>query len=185
MTLVHSSDIAPLLRDMLIRILEQQRRFAGAEMRGKVTDVDTSAKKARIAIGTDSDGNPVKSPWVPYAQIAGDLKFHQPPSVGQVMSLRSENGDIEQGVLDPYHFSDDNPSPSADANSNVLTFGSVKVTLGQSSIEVDIGGTVYTFAAAGFDQTGGYQKHNGTHVDDTHVHGGVIPGGADTEPPAN
>jgi phage baseplate assembly protein gpV len=127
----------------------------------------------------------VKSPWVPYAQIAGDLKFHQPPSVGQVMSLRSENGDIEQGVLDPYHFSDDNPSPSADANSNVLTFGSVKVTLGQSSIEVDIGGTVYTFAAAGFDQTGGYQKHNGTHVDDTHVHGGVIPGGADTEPPAN
>ena len=185
MTLVHSSDIAPLLRDILIRIIERQRRSAGAEMRGKVTDVDADAKKARIAIGTDSDGSPVKSPWVPYAQIAGNLKFHQPPSVGQVMSLRSENGDIEQGVLEPYHFSDDNPSPSDDANSNVMTFGSVKVTIGQSSIEVDIGGTVYTFAAAGFDQTGGYQKHNGKHVDDSHTHGKVKTGDDSTGAPDN
>jgi hypothetical protein len=185
MALVQAADVSELLRDVMIRFLESQRRQAGSEMSGKVTDVDTTKHLARIEIGKDDDGNQVKSPWVPYAQIAGDLKFHQPPVKDQLMTLRSENGDVEQGTLHPSGFTDANPSPSTDAATNVMTFGSVKVTIAKDHLLLEVGGTSWRFSADGKDQTGGYSKHDGHSVDKTHKHSGVVHGGELTDPPAN
>lgn len=174
-----------LLRAFLKRIVEGQRRQAGMEMRGKITAVDPEKGTARIEIGKDDEGNPVQSPWLPYRQIAGSLKVHHAPTVGQSMSMRSENGDINQGVLEPFTWSDDNPANSTSGDSTVISLGAVTVTMSPDGINIDVGGTTYALTSSGFEQTGGHQRHNGVNVGSTHIHGGVFPGGSDTEPPSN
>lgn len=176
--------IGRVLRQLIDRVVEAERRSAAQEMRGKVTDVDTVKARARIEIGKDDDGEPVKSPWIPYKQIAGSLKIHQPPVVGETMTMRSASGDVEQGVLEAFHWSDANPANSTDAQSNVMTFGSTKVTLGASSIDIEVGGVKVSFSGEGLAITGGEVTHNEKDIGDTHLHTGVIPGGSNTGPPA-
>ncbi len=196
---VRADDIYPLLRSAFAEIGDLKRRAAGTEMRGKVTEVDASKARVRMEIGKDADGQPVLSPWVPYKQTAGALKLHNPPSVGQTMSIRADSGDIEQGVAEPFHWSDDNEATSTDGEAHKLTFGNVTVDLkdGQlkfsiggatvdlteSGATVTVGGTSFALTSAGFQQTGGTITHDGTVIDKTHVHTGVSVGGAETGPP--
>jgi hypothetical protein len=172
-----------IVRRLLQRIVEAERRIAATETRGKVKEVDPVKARARIVIGKDEDGAEVLSPWLPYKQQAGELKIHIPPTVGQTMAVRTASGDIEQGTLEPYHWSDDNPANSTEGTENVLSFGDVTVQLKHDGIYVDVGGTSYKFTAAGFDQDGGHQQHDGKNVGSTHVHGGVIEGDDDTTGP--
>lgn len=167
----------------LQRIIELERRVGGQTIRGKVVEVDPAKKTARIQIGTDEDGAPVLSPALPYKQVAGALKFHQPPSVGQTMSITSASGDIQQGLLEPLHWSDDNQSPSDEGNANVMTFGDVTVRIETGGIVATIGGVTFRFDGNGFIQTGGQQVHDDLNVGSTHVHGGIVVGGQDTLTP--
>ena len=123
------------------RLQEHERRLGGSELKGKVTHVDPAKQLCRIAIGVDEDGKPVLSPWRPYKQTAGAMKFHNPPSVGQPMVIRSETGDIDQGMAEPYRWNDDNPTPSTDGGTHKMTFGNVTVTVTGGQIEIDVGGT--------------------------------------------
>lgn len=54
-----------------------------------------------------------------------------------------------------------------------------------NALESKIGGCTFRQTAAGVDITGGYLKVNGVRVDDTHTHGGIVRGGAQTDPPAS
>lgn len=74
-----------------------------------------------------------------------------------------------------------------DAHGNIM-----KVLMGDG-VSIDVAGTAFTVrkggvtmavSDAGVDIAGGYLKVNGVRVDDTHVHGGVIPGGGNTSVPA-
>lgn len=47
----------------------------------------------------------------------------------------------------------------------------------------NVGGTEFQLTAAGFQQTGGTMTHDGLNVGSTHTHGGVTPGGGDTDVP--
>jgi len=174
-----------LARALLSRITELERRMAGMEWRGAVTDVDASGSRIKIEIGTDEDGSPVKSPWVPVSQRAGALKIHSMPSQGEVVTLRSESGDIRQAVASQFHWTDQNQSPSGDAEVHKLTFGDVAITLSPAELLINVGGVSYRFAAAGYDQVGGHHKHDGKNTGSDHIHGGVVPGGANTTEPAN
>lgn len=174
-----------ILRDVLERLQEQNRRLAGLEQRGKIPSggVDAEKKKVRIVLGKDSDGEDVLSPWVPVKQVAGALKLHSLPSEGQVMVIRSETGDMEQGVAEPYHWSDSNTSPSDKADEHVLTFGDVTVTIKSDSILIAVGGTTWKLSAEGFDQTGGTIRHDEIVIDKTHRHTEVEKGGDLSGPP--
>jgi hypothetical protein len=183
MSWVSAHEVNGFLRQMLQRLVEAERRIAGTEVRGKVKQVDTTKARARIVIGKDSDGEDVLSPWLPYKQIAADLKIHIPPTVGQTMAIRSASGDLEQGSLEPFHWSDENPANSTAAAENVLTFGDVTVTLKKSGLFLSIGGTTYQFTASGYDQEGGHHRHDGKNTGSDHVHGGVIQGDDDTTGP--
>lgn len=174
---------AALFGAIFERLQEVNRRIAGSAMMGKVTHVDTAKKRARIEIGKDDDGNPVLSPWRPYAQTSGALKLHNPPSVGQPMRISSANGDIQQGYIEPLQWSDDNPSPSDQGDEHVLTFGSVAVRLRGSEVLLVIAGVSYKWDGSGFHQVGGEIRHNEKIIDDTHTHGGIMPGGASTDVP--
>lgn len=107
---------------LLHRVAEVERRQDNQVRHGKVTDVDTKKQLARIEIG-ERDGKPVKSAWVPYAQVAGGYKAHTPPTKGQQLTLFAPNGEIRQAVLLPFTWSNDNPSPSEKDDEHVDTFG--------------------------------------------------------------
>lgn len=168
--------IISTLRDLQADIHEHNRRIAGAEVKGKVKEVDVKKHMARIIIGQDADGNEVLSPWLPYRQTAGALKIKSDPSVGQVMAIRSEGGDLEQGTLDAFWFNEDNAAPSDTEGEHVLTLGDVRVTLTDSGISVKVGGTTVTISGDGLDVDGGHVRNDGTHIDATHVHLEVQPG---------
>lgn len=175
--------IAEAITPLIDAIVEHDRRLGATDWRGKVTDVDPAKKLARIEIGKNSDGEAIKSPWLPYSQTAGALKVHSPPSEGQTMTIRGSTGDIEQGALEPFHWSDDNQSPSESGDEHVLTLGDVRVTLTGGGITATIGGVTYSFSGEGFVQTGGKQEHDGKNVGSDHKHTGVTPGGGISDVP--
>lgn len=135
-------DLVPILRSFDARAQELERRIAGAEVKGKVVEVNPSEARVRLEVAKDDDDQPVLSPWVPYKQTAGAMKFHNPPSVGQVMVLRSETGDLEQGVAEAFHWSDDNPANSTDGEEHKMTFG-------DSTAYVNGGGSKMHLSVAG------------------------------------
>lgn len=200
MSFVTVEALSPILRSILARQQETDRRLAGGEVRGKVTEVNAAEAWVRVEIGKDSDGNPVLSPKVPYKQTAGALKLHNPPSVGQTMTIRSDSGDVEQGIAEAFHWSDENSATSTDGEAHKLTFGDVTIDLNDdqvkftvggavvditaSGVTITVGGVTFSLTGAGFTQTGGQQVHDGKDVGSTHTHTGVAVGGAETGPPA-
>lgn len=66
----------------------------------------------------------------------------------------------------------------------VLPDGTVQVAAG-TALDVTIGGVKFRVSAEGVDITGGHVRHNGVNIGDTHVHGGIVPGSADTDVPSN
>lgn len=123
------------------RIAEIERRLAGSMRHGTVAEVDAARGRMRLDMGPSTDGGRTLSPWVPYAQIAGALKVHAPPSPGQQMTLLAPGGDLRQSVAVPLTFSDAEPSPSSADDEHVLTFGDVTITINGGSITLAVGGS--------------------------------------------
>ena len=106
---------------------------------GTVEDVTPGEQKARIRMG-GSDDEPFLGPSVPYSQAAVGLTVHTPVTKGQQMLMISPGGDFRQGGLIPLTFSDENKSPSAKGDENVVTFGQATITLRGNQLNVKLGG---------------------------------------------
>jgi phage baseplate assembly protein V len=170
---------------MAARLTALETRVAGMVRRGKVAEVDPAQGLVRLELGEGQGGEKFLSPWLPYAQMAGALKVHAPPSVGQQMTIMSEGGDARQGVALPMTWSDAEPSPGSDGGTNVITFGDCRIELTGGGLKITAGGATVEISGAGLSVTGGEVRHNGTNIGDTHIHGGVVPGSATTNVPAN
>ena len=94
----HISELHAQIADLEARIERKMRK-------GVVTDVDATKHLARMEIGRDCDGsNQVKSPWLPYAQIAGGapgLNVHSAPTIGEQVMLVNPDGspDFSQALI--------------------------------------------------------------------------------------
>ena len=97
--------------EVLQRLTNLERQVANQFRHGTVHEVDATKQKVRMNIG-GSDQEPLLGPWIPYGQIAGGLKVHTPPTVGQQMTMLSPSGDYRQAVALPMTWSDHNASPS-------------------------------------------------------------------------
>ncbi len=169
---------------------------------GTVTDVDYSdatKPRVRIQIGTDDQGQPVKSPWLPVASFAGEMARHHPVTKGQQMMMHAPDGNHENGYLVPYSFSQKIPSPSTDAASYVDKFGQYTHTIEKTSVETDVGnlkvthstdsllfdmdGTTFAFSKSGLVVNGGTLSHNGLDIGSTHLHTEVVHGSDLSGPP--
>lgn len=168
--------------ELLGRVVELERRYANTIRHGTVEQVDAGKQRVRLRLG-GSDDQPFIGPWVPYGQIAGALKVHTPPSVGQQMTMFSPAGDPRQAVAMPMTWSDQNASPSSAGDQHVLTFGSVRVDLAADSLKITIGGVAVTISGDGVTFEGGSITHDGHSIDKTHQHKDVEPGPALTGPP--
>lgn len=171
------------LAKLAARLAEVERRVYGQIRHGTVHSVDTSQGTMRLKLGEATDGGDFLSPEVPYAQHAGAIKVHVPPSVGQQMTILSPGGDWRGAVAVPMTWSDQNQSPSSASDENVITYGSVTLTLKADSLTATIGGVTFKVSTQGVEITGGHVKHDGKDIGATHRHGGVDRGGADTDPP--
>lgn len=191
------NNLAEILTAIMTRIAEIERRQDSRVTQGKVAEVDPKAGTVRLRLG-GTDAEPFLSAPVPYAQVAGALKVHSPPSVGQQMTLLSGAGDFRQGLAIPMTWSDANPSPSDKGDEHVLKFGSTTVTIKSGEIIVDAtkitlnssGGTAVldssgiTLHGEEIANSGSSLTHNGKNVGDSHLHTGVLPGPSLTGPPA-
>jgi len=172
------------------RLAELERRVAMQGTAGTVASVDAAKGTVRLKIGKDEDGADVLSPPVPYAQIAGALKVHSPPSVGQQMMLMAPGGDIEQAAAMPFTWSDQNTTPNDKGDENTLTFGDVRIDLKGGEIivtapkfKIVAGGVTHTIDGTGITTTGGQIKHDNKNIGSAHTHGGVMSGGTNTLTP--
>lgn len=136
------------LADLLRRTAEIERRQDGMIKQGTATNVDPKAGTVRIKFG-GTDEEPFLSPPIPYAQMAGTLKVHAPPSEGQQMTVISGSGDFRQGLAVPMTWSDKNASPSEKGDENVLTYGPVKITITATGLTASVGGTSISLSEAG------------------------------------
>jgi len=164
------------------RVADLERRVKGSFRQGAVAEVDASAGTVRLKLGFGEQGDFLSAP-IPYAQVAGAVKVHSPPSVGQQMIAMSPNGDLQQAVAMPLGFSNQNQSPSGSVDQHVLSFGAVTLELTSSGLTVSVGGTSVTIDSSGLSVSGGDVIHNGTGIGDNHSHSGVEAGGSRTGSP--
>ena len=116
------------LVDLADRIARLENRVSNTVLHGTVHSVNPSDGTVRLRLG-GPDNEPFLSPHIPYSQIAGSMKLHAPPSVGQQMTMFSPSGDLRQAVAMPMTWSDANPTPAAEGDGNVLTFGGFRIDL--------------------------------------------------------
>lgn len=164
------------------RVEDIERRMRGAFRQGTVADVDPASGTVRLKLGENDQGAYLSAP-IPYAQTAGAVKFHNPPSVGQQMMAMSPGGDLRQAVAMPLGFSEGNASPSGAGDQHVMTFGSVTITLTGDGVTIASGGVSVVIDGSGLSVTGGQVTHNGTDIGDSHTHSGITPGPSRTGDP--
>lgn len=191
------------LADLASRLAELERRAAQTDRYGTIAErrISGGQVEVRAKIGTGTDGADLLSPWVPWKQQAGAVKVQISPTVGQQVRLHAPYGEFRQAAAEPYTWSTANAPPSQNLDDNVLTVGNVriefkdgllKMTVGGAALEMTtggikatVGGVTHEITSDGIETTGGTIKHDGKSIDANHIHGGVVPGGANTAVPAN
>lgn len=127
----------------------------------------------------------VESPPTSWSEQAGDINEWTPPSVGQRVMLVSPDGELAKSFMIKGGFTDDTPQPHNKGGEKRVVIGGATITHTAEGLFIEVGGTTFHFTADGFVQTGGKQEHDGKNVGSSHIHGGVTPGGATTDVPAN
>ena len=175
------------LAELVGRVAELERRVFGMMRHGTVAQVDAAKGLVRLKMGeaTAGAGQTFLGPWVPYAQQAGALKAHTPPSVGQQFTMMAPAGDWRQAVAVPFTWSEQEAAPSQAADENVVTYGDATITLKADRLTVAFGGVTFKISGEGVEITGGHVRHDGKNIGSTHIHGGVVSGGGTTSVPAN
>jgi phage baseplate assembly protein gpV len=137
-------------------------------LHGPVCDVDAKKQLCRMVVGENEDGEEVKSPWIPYSQIAGTRKVHSVPSKGQQMTMLSPNGDYLQAVAVPFTWSNNNLSPSENEDEDVDTRGKTRTTQKDASFKREVDGVTENLSKQSRSLTIHKDEQNPTTVDDAH-----------------
>lgn len=91
---------------------------------------------------------------------------------------------FQDGVFMPDAMANgDAPAGQGDRVVLGLNGGGATLSFDADGFYFNVGGVEWALTAAGFAQTGGTVTHNGKNIGDTHVHGGVVPGGGNTGVP--
>jgi len=131
-------------------VAELKRRQANVVRHGPVKEVDAKKRICRVQLNPDGDKEqPFKTAWIPYAQFAGDYKFHNPPTVGQNVTVFAPGGELSQAVALPFTWSDQFPSPSEKQDEHIVTFGKTKITIKKDLLEFLCGSASITLTESG------------------------------------
>lgn len=182
--------VADVIRQIKADQADLSRRLAALIMVGTVSKVDGDKEQLTLLDKDPSTGEPFTSPMVRRADPAGakgqGRKERSRSVEGEARLLINPGGEMgKHSRTLPYGPTDESSEPQGDDGfARVFTEGSASIAIKDGEIRLKVGDTTVSITAAGVDQTGGYQKHDGKNVGKDHVHSGVLPGGANTGAPA-
>lgn len=171
------ADLPRILSDVFRRLSDLERRSRGQGMEGRVSDVDPAKGLYRVEL---ADG--FKTGWIPARSASsGALKMQAEPTVGQMVMVRSESGDLTDAAIDGSSFAGDRPH---DKNGEwMVTLGASSLLMTADSIILAVGGSSVTITAGGVAIAGPTVTHDGKNIGKTHTHGGVDSGNSSTSVP--
>jgi len=146
MSAVDNEELARQIHDLYRQIADLRQKINGTVRFGSVTDVDAKRQMARVELSLGEKKKTQKSAWVPYGLgQAGEFKQIWHPSKGQNMTLLCANGDPAQGVLFPFTYSKQYPTPSDDEACHILCdFGSSRIEVWKDKIKVISDNLIFT-----------------------------------------
>ena len=158
---------------------EADRRLANVVRVATITAVDPGAGRARVRFGGDTE-----SAWLPFpSPRAGAIQVWAPPSIGEQVVVTCPSGDTAQGLIVASLSSGAAPPPSAAGDAFVVQVGDASIEITADGLTLTAGGVSLAVTGGGVSITGGQVDHNGTNIGDSHVHGGIAPGGSNTQGP--
>jgi hypothetical protein len=171
------ADLPRILSDMTRRIAELERRQRGQGMEGRVSDADPVKGLYRVELA-----NGFKTGWIPARSASsGALKMQAEPTIGQMVMVRSESGDLTDAAIEGSGFTDDRPH---DKNGEwFASLGAASLLMTEDRIILTVGGSVATITAGGIAFSGSTVTHDGKDIGKTHTHGGVARDNSNTNPP--
>lgn len=157
-------------------LADLERRLASVVRFATITAVDAGNATAQVTFGGETS-----SAWLRFSSgRSGGARVWSPPVVGEQVVVFSPSGDTGQGVIVGSLPSAAFPPPSADG-------GTFQIDLPGVSISVSGGGISITSAApvtiTGDLIVSGDVVAGGVSLID-HTHGGIVVGGAETQPPS-
>lgn len=204
--------ISEILVDLQNRIAELERKRRNARRTGIIEAIDTRKGLARVNL-VDGEKKFITGwiPWKEIA--AGLTSTHIPPVVGQQVDVLSENGDLTDAVIDFSIHSQKNKRPHDGAQmvivhgatrvtldestTTIETANEIKISCaniitlstrdthitGNLSVDGNLVTKGNSETSGNVDYRGGYVRHNGKNIGDTHKHLGVRSGGDVTDVP--
>lgn len=171
------ADLPHILADMTRKLADLDRRSRGQAMEGRVSDADPAKGLYRVEL---ADG--FKTGWIPArSPSSGALKMQAEPTVGQMVMVRSESGDLTDAAIEGSGFAGDRPH-----NKNgewMVTLGASSLLMTADRIVLAVGGASITLTAGGIAFSGPAVTHDGKDIGKTHTHGGVARDNSNTNPP--
>ncbi|MBN8243308.1 phage baseplate protein [Nitratireductor aquimarinus] len=166
--------LAGEFRGIYKAIDDLQRRHAAAHLTGKVAEIDGDRVRLELLPADGRTGKPFLSPWVQVQEAAGSTGSHFPVAIGDPLRLFSPNGELgPQSIAIRDGYTDDAKNP-AENGEFVLAHGNCAIRFKNGAVEIE---------ANAVTLKSGSLKHNERNIGDTHVHGGVERGGANTSTP--
>lgn len=171
------TDLPRILSDVFRRLADLERKSRGQSMEGRVTEVDAINGLFRVEL---ADG--FKTGWIPARSASsGALKMQADPTVGQMVVVRSESGDLTDAAIEGSGFTDDRPHDKA--GEWFVSVGDSSLLFTADRIVLGVGGSSVTITAGGIAMAGPTVTHDGKDIGKTHTHGGVMGGSSNTNPP--
>ncbi|KRQ99276.1 phage baseplate assembly protein V [Bradyrhizobium valentinum] len=127
------------LTELWAEVGETKRRIANLIRHGPITDIDAEKQVLRVRLNPESEDKPFKSAWIPYAQQAGEYKFHNPPVKGQNMTVIAPGGELGQAFAVPMTWSEKFPSPGDKEDEHVMKFDKVKTVIKKDQVTLTVG----------------------------------------------
>lgn len=169
------------------RLAEIERRGRNRRRTGTIAAVDHATGQYRVQL-SDQSGKPFLTPWLRPRQLAaGTVQIDVLLAEGEQVDVVSETGDLTDGRIEMSAYSNSQPRKAAGDFPVQISVGDGTVLkLGDGQVEIVSASVKLTgnLAIKGNLDVSGYIHNDGVPVDRTHDHGGVVRGGARTDPPS-
>ncbi len=173
------------IEDLVRRVVDQHLSRLPRDRAATITAYDPH----RHAVKAQLQPEQVETGWMPIgtAHVGNGFGIAIGPEIGDQIVVGFHEGDIEAPYMKARLHSDQERPPVAEAGEMVFQTasgvvikadkdGAVTITLAGKNLTIDAGGGDVHINSAGL-------FHNSKSVGDTHIHGGVVPGGGDTGVP--
>jgi len=103
-----------IMHSMERRLQDVERRLENKQRNGQIKEVKFDKEKKRWFVRMEDGEGEEKflSDWRPWKSFShGAITVSFPPRIGQRVTMHSPNGESEAGVVEPYHYNPDDPSP--------------------------------------------------------------------------